>query len=1252
MNAATLKQKKWIRRAFTVVMVVLAIWLLAWIVVPPILKSQLQKIGSEKLGRQVTVGSVDFKPWTLEITLNDLRISSADGSQSQVQIARIYADAELQSILRLAPVIDAVAIDSPVVKVTHSADGKYDFDDILAKLTSAPETPKSEPQKFAIYNIAVSGGSVDFNDEQVKHVQQLRNLTLHVPFLSNLASQREVKTEPKLAFVLNGSKFDSMAYSTPFADNHKTDVHINFKALDLAPYLGYLPTGLPVQLQAATIDADLNVAFERGATTGLKLTGVIEAHNAKLADAKGSDLLGFDSLRLDLADVRPLEKIVHLSAVSLASPKFSVARDAAGKLNLVPASAGSSATVKAPVAVASTGAVDPNAANKAVWRVQVDTIGLHGGVVSWSDQTTRPAAAVVASGLDVEANTVTWPMDKPAAFTGSLALQGAAVRFKGDGNDQLVNVQAEVDALSLSIVAPYLAQSLEPTLSGKLSGQVNIDWKKTEPASELRFKANRLLLTDLALASGKTALASVGKMELTDAEVDLTRHTLAIGAFTATQPTVQIERDTEKRWMYERWLKMPVAHQQAPKPADAAAGSRANAAPWQLTIAKFAVNGGNVSYNDRASETPAAFDITGLNVQAEKIAPNTAAETPMQVSGRIAAGRRADRGRFDYKGKVVLKPLSLEGRLDASAVPVHAFKTYFQDAFNNIDVRRALLAYKGTLRYAAAPGGLNLKLAGDSSLEDFHASSTTLTQARGIDSSSELLSWKTLGLRGLQLTLAPGAAPVVDVRETTLTDFFARLIVDEAGHLNLQNLTKPVGPSNAGNATPSASLPAENTPVAIMTQPTPGGGTTTTRAPLSAASTPAVVASVEAVSASNGPKPVIRFGPITLVNGKVDFTDNFVKPNYSANLTALTGKLSAFSSIPVDGALGMADLELRGKAQQTAALEILGKINPLAKPLVLDITAKMSNLDLPPLSPYAVRYAGHGIERGKLSMEVNYVVKPDGQLTASNKLVLNQLRFGEEVPGAPNSLPVRLAVALLADRNGVINVDLPLTGSLNDPQFSVGPLIFKAIVNLIAKAAVAPFALLTGGFGGDGGESSVIAFDAGSSILSVTAKENLNKVAKALVDRPGLKMTVVGTANLEKERNAYQHQRLRELAQSEKRRIAARSGDDSTDVAPVTDAEFSTLLAAVYKRANITKPRNVVGLTKDLPTADMENLLLASIPVDENAMRELAVARGAAVRDYLLDQKLSSERLFLGAVRTSAEDAKWKPGAELNLATN
>lgn len=1237
-------QGRWTRRVALVFLIVAAFYLAAWLGVPPLLKSQASRIASEKLGRQVTIGAVEFKPWTLELTLRDLRIATADGSQAQVEVRRIYVDAEMQSLLRLAPVIDAVTVDAPAVRLTHRADGSYDIDDVLSKLAAEPEKPAGKPARFAVYNIAVSGGSVEFDDHTVKRKHELRDLVFQVPFLSNLDSQRDITTEPKLAFTLNGVAFDSTAASTPFAENRKTDAHLSFKGLDLVPYLGYLPGGLPIRLQSGLLDADLRIDFERAATAGLGISGTVEVRSAKVADARSRDLLAFDSLRLALADVRPLEGSFHLGEIALTAPKLGIARDASGRLNLLATDPATGATEKVMAVPASgpdggVGPSTPQATSKARTRVQVDRLVIDGGDIGWTDETTRPAAAIEARAVALEVTAIHWPFEKqPAQFQGSTKVAGGTLKFRGEATDRLAKAQVDVDALPLSLAAPYLAQSLVPTLDGRLSGRIEAAWTP----DELKLKAPRLAAEGLALTQEKTALASLGRFELVDAEVDLKRHVLAIASLTAVNPKVSIERDSERRWMFERWLRTPssggrtggegVARVAAPKPAEAAAApAGANATPWKLTIASLAVDGGAVSYADKSNAVPVAFDITALKLSARNVAPGTATASAVELGGRIGAGR-ADAGRFDFKGSVALQPLAADGRLDVAAFPAHALKTYYADALN-IDIRRAYASYKGTVRFASKPAGIELKLAGDTSLDDFRANSASLTQseAPGLErANNQLLSWKTLSLRGLQVALLPGAPPTVDVRETTLTDFFARVIVDPTGRINLQNLTKAASQDAA----------AESSRKESVTRRKADGETTTTS---DAAATP---------PPEKTPFAILRFGPMSLVNGKIDFTDLFVKPNYSADLSELTGKLSAFALQP-----GVkpesADLELHGKAQQTAALDIVGKINPLARPLELDITAKMRDLDLAPLTPYAVRYAGHGIERGKLSMDVNYKISANGRLAATNKLVLNQLRFGEEVKGAPNSLPVRLAVALLADRNGVIDVDLPISGSLNDPQFSIGSLIFKALGNLIVKAVTSPFALLTGGLGGgSGGEASAIAFDAGSATLTAAAMQSLDKVAKALADRPALQMTVVGTSNPAAERDGYKRQRLRQLAQAEKRRAAARAGEDAADVAPVTDAEYPALIAAVYKRADLAKPRNMIGLAKDLPLADMEALLLEQITATDEAMRQLAVERGAAVRDYLLAKQLPSARLFLGAplVRTTAE-ADWKPSAELRLAT-
>ena len=312
-------------------------------------------------------------------------------------------------------------------------------------------------------------------------------------------------------------------------------------------------------------------------------------------------------------------------------------------------------------------------------------------------------------------------------------------------------------------------------------------------------------------------------------------------------------------------------------------------------------------------------------------------------------------------------------------------------------------------------------------------------------------------------------------------------MLDENGRLNLQDVTRS---SNANGVTPAGDA---------------------------ASAAPAAQAASTASSTSpTSPTAIVSVGPTTFVNGRVNYNDRFVKPNYTADLSELNGKLGAFSSAPLAAgeAPRLAEVSLTGRVEGTASLEITGKLNPLAQPLALDIAAKVRDLELPPLSPYAIKYAGYGIERGKMSVDVAYLVLPNGNLTASNKIVLNQLAFGEKVEGAPASLPVKLAVALLADRSGVIDLDLPVSGSINDPQFSIGGLIWKSLGNLVVKAVTAPFTLLASALGGGGGgsELSTVEFAPGTATLDAAATAGLDKVAKALVERPKVTLTVNGEA--------------------------------------------------------------------------------------------------------------------------------------------
>jgi hypothetical protein len=218
------------------------------------------------------------------------------------------------------------------------------------------------------------------------------------------------------------------------------------------------------------------------------------------------------------------------------------------------------------------------------------------------------------------------------------------------------------------------------------------------------------------------------------------------------------------------------------------------------------------------------------------------------------------------------------------------------------------------------------------------------------------------------------------------------------------------------------------------------------------------------------------------------------------------------------------------------------------------------------------------------------------------------------------------------------------------------------------KAVTSPFSLLASAFGGGGDELGVIAFPPGSAALTPEAEAQLDKVAKALTERPALKMSVVGTASLEAEQEAFKRERLKRMVAAEKRRAMLAAAPAAPAAAPtpaatasspasvparavtVSDGEYPELLKSIYKRAEFAKPRNAIGLVKDLPQADMEALLLANIAVTEDSIHQLGVQRGVAVRDYLAGRQVALDRLFLGAPKAVPSDGKWSPHADLTLA--
>jgi hypothetical protein len=1173
---------RWLRRLAWALATIALLWAALWLAVPA-LKGVAERRLGETLGREVRIGAVEFAPWSLALTLRDLRIAGATPADPPLlEVKRVHADAELSSLRHRAPVLAALEIDAPLLRIARLADGRTDVDDVLRRF--APPTPAASaaaaPARLALYNVKLEGGEVQLDDRLARQKHALRELVVELPFLSNLPVHVEVHVQPRLAFQLNGARFDSGAQTKPFTATRDTSAQLRIADLDITPWLPYLPQGLPARPQRALLSADLDLRFALAddGTPQVGLRGEAAARDVVIADHAGAPLIAWQRLQFKLADVQPLLRSAALDLLRLEGAVVDLRRSADGRLaSLPPPSAG---------------------ADGAPWNLRIGRIEVADSRIDWQDQTTTPPAALQVADLQVTLTGLQSAAPQPAALQLSARLVGgdasAPISAEGQLSTQAANVAVDLGDLELAALAPYVAQTLVPRLTGRLSAQGRIDWaagettKLTLALPQARVDALRID-DQVRRRDHDAAWQSLALHELS---VDVGARRVRIAAAELQQPQLQLRRAAGGDWNVLGWLRTTPPTAPAATPA------------WQLQLDDFAVRGGRVAIDDAGPATPVRVQASALDASLQGLAWPPAGQAPAR--GRVAlrlagAERGAPPASVQWQGRFAAEPLLVRGALRVQRWPVHLFEPYFGAALPTVALLRGEASWQGDIDVAQQRDAWAISARGDALLGDVQVHARSADGVVG----DELLTWNTFALNGLQATLAPAAKPRIEVAEAVLSDFYSRLVVTEQGRFNLQDV--------AG-------------------------------APAAATSAPAPVAP----AASSADLPLdLSVGATRLVQGRVDFTDRFIRPNYSAQLSELTGRLGAFRS----GSREMAAIELRGRAAGTAALEIIGSLNPTAEPLALDIRAKATDLELAPFSPYSGRYAGYAIERGKLSMDVHYKIEPDGKLDAKNQVVLNQLTFGDKVdsPDA-TKLPVRLALALLTDRNGVIDIDLPVSGSINDPQFSVFGLVLKIIGNLLVKALTAPFSLLAGGGAND---LSLVAFVPGTATPTDAGRAAIDQVAKALTERPALQMTVTGTSDLVSEREAAQRAALETRLAAEQRRERARSGAPAdTTLPPLRGDERARIVKRVNDDTRLPdKPRNFIGLAKSLPTAEMEALLLAAQPASEDTARELALQRGLAVRDALVAKGLPSERLFLAAPKLKSDDDKdWSPRAQLSLA--
>jgi len=631
----------------------------------------------------------------------------------------------------------------------------------------------------------------------------------------------------------------------------------------------------------------------------------------------------------------------------------------------------------------------------------------------------------------------------------------------------------------------------------------------------------------------------------------------------------------------------PVSSSESTTPPANAPASPKEEKPWSILLQQITLKDHAIDFEDRSLQTPVKIKIDSLTADTHEVHIPIKNPLPLSLAMQIN-----ESGQIHVTGSVAPSPFQADLTVGLKEIAIRPFQPYFEKVAS-IDVVSGAVNVDGQLHLAVQhPRGPFLSYEGNANLM-----SLAITNR---DQDDEIASMTRFSLNTIRLTVDPTS---VSIREVGLQEPVVHLVVQSDGGLNLAKLRS-----------------SEPTPTDRKSAPTP--------------------------ESKSAPIPV-TIAAVKLHKAAATFRDEAIQPPVNTGISDFTGTIKGLSSKQI----ARADVDLTGRVDRVAPLKIAGTINPLSENAFTDLAVTFENLDLTTGGPYSRKYVGYDLSKGKLFFDLKYKVSQK-QLEAENKVVVDQLTFGEKTnsPEA-TSIPVPLVVALLQDRKGRIEIDLPIRGDLKDPDFKYGKVLLSTLGNLLTKMAASPFALVgklvPGGGGGE--ELQFFEFEAGSATPAASELKKAETLTTVLRERPGLRLEITGTADPMHDRQGLRLQQL-------KAQLLAtwQQGRGSAKDIGMPVAEEERLIRERFKEqqrqqvggAKTPKPD---GALKPLTVEDMRQQLAESIPIDEASLRSLAEQRAKQMRDQLAGEgKLAEERVFLTEVDLTASGYE-KVRSRLNI---
>jgi uncharacterized protein involved in outer membrane biogenesis len=706
----------------------------------------------------------------------------------------------------------------------------------------------------------------------------------------------------------------------------------------------------------------------------------------------------------------------------------------------------------------------------------------------------------------------------------------------------------------------------------------------------LKMKLDQITVNDLGLRpiGGVDPYVTLGSLVVAQSALDLKARSITVGS-------VALERASVRAWMGADGLLN--LDELRPKPGAPSTGTstpspaQEPARPWKVSVPRITVDGSTIEFEDRRETPTATLKVEALAVRIADFNNSGQGALGVEVSGTLNGA-----GQLATKGTVALDSMALALNVGFKDLDLRPLQPYLNER-TDMTLLSGALSVDGDLKYRPGEAAAAIEFHGRVGSHDLRTVDNKLKE--------DFIRWKDLAIEGVAFTTQPQR---LTIREVRARGPYARVIIAPDASVNITTVLRPAR---------------------LRTQ----AAETDTKPGAERAATPA---------ASAQPAMRIEIKKVRIDQGSANFADLSIRPKFAAGIQSLSGTVVGLSS----KADARATVDLNGKVDQYAPVTIDGEVNYLSAQSYTDLRLVFQNMELTTFTPYSGKFAGYTIRKGKLSVNFKYHVE-NRKLRAEHNVVVDQLTLGDKVdsPDA-TKLPVKLAIALLKDRNGVINIDLPVTGDLDDPKFRLGPIIWKVFVNLITKIVTAPFKVLGSLFGG-GDEVKYVDFTAGDATIDAATVERVRSVGKALLERPALEIEIPISFVDTLDRAALVDTALnaRVLQVAEREQAKSRTLPMTPATLPADRKEYLRLLGLVYREQfnrkpdEITEPLLKGDQAKKDPAAAVEaairalsDELRATVTIVDTDLRALGQRRAEAVRALLLEGTgLEPARVFITA---------------------